>query len=247
MIFPESPIIKKTSNYEKFKIIDWNREINKPNVKKLVEENLVKFQLHKFPILVTKNYKIIDGQHRYYASQELGCPIYYIVANDMDESVYSVNSVNKVGKKHSLGDKLEMMFKCGDQGAKLVVKIYNLYKGTFEKTTIFTVLNSVSDGGQNKESIDRFDKIILGNYDNGIEVLDALYHSQMPEKGKKRMVTALSTVSSESGVHPKVIIKRCQENLSKWIAPKSRPDNIKSILNCYNYGMKANRIHLKGY
>lgn len=245
-MFPESPVIQKTHNYDKFKLIDWNREINKPNVIKLIEENRIKFQLHKFPILVTDKFKIIDGQHRFAAAQELGCPIYYIVASDMDESIYSVNSVNKVGKKHSRGDKLEMMYKAGDDGAKTVFKVYNLYQGVFDKTTILTVLCSRSDGGNMASTIDKFDKIILSNYEAGIEVLDALFYSQMPEKGKNRMVMGLSMISTKSGVHPRAIVKRCQENLAKWIAPKSRQDNIKSYLSCYNYGMKANRIHLQG-
>lgn len=243
-MFPDSPVISKSSNYEKFKMIDWNRDINKPSVAKLVEENMIKFQLHKFPIIVTDKLKIIDGQHRFEASKQLGCPIYYIVANDMDESIYSVNSVNKVGKKHSRGDKLEMMYKAGDKGAETVYKVYNLYQGVFDKTTVLTVLCAKSDGGGLASAIDRFDQITLPNYESGIEVLDALFYSDMPSKGKNRMVMALSMVSGKSGVHPKAIIRRCRENLAKWVEPKSRQDNVRSILSCYNYGMKANRIHI---
>jgi hypothetical protein len=241
-MFPNAPEIRKTANYDIFKMIKWNRSLNRPNVIKLIEENRKHFQLHKFPILVTKDFKIIDGQHRFNAAKELGSPVYYIVAEDMDESIKSVHSVNKVGKKHTRGDKLEMMYKAGDGGAELVYKAYNLYQGVFDKTTVLAVLCKSSDGGSISKDIDDLDKIVLNNYEAGLEVLDALFYSSLPEKNKSRMVMSLSMISSKSGVHPKTIVRRVQENLAKWIPPKSRQDNIRSYLTCYNYGMKANRI-----
>jgi hypothetical protein len=241
-MFPMAPQINQSQNYDKFKFINWNRGLNKPNVQKLIEENRKKFQLHRFPILVTKDFKIIDGQHRYTASKEIGCPIYYIVADDMDESIQSVHSVNKVGKKHSRADKLEMMYKAGDEGAEFVYKTYNLYQGAFDKTTIMQVLSTGTEGGNSKSDIDKHEKVVLRNKEMGLEVLDALFYSSIPDKGKVRTVIALSMIVNKSGVNPKTIVRRTQENLAKWINPKSRQDCTRAFLTCYNYGLKTNRI-----
>jgi len=48
--FPECPQILKTNNYDKFKFIEWNRSIDETNYKKLINENLKEFHLHKFLI-----------------------------------------------------------------------------------------------------------------------------------------------------------------------------------------------------
>lgn len=246
-MYPNAPEIKTTVNYDLFKLIEWNRDINSTNLKKLVEENRKKFQLHKFPILVTKEGKIIDGQHRYKASMTLGSPVYYIVAEDMDETIQSVHSVNKVGKKHSVGDKFEMLHKSGDAGAIEIVKVYNLYQGVFDKHTILMVMAGSGDNGDTLHNIDKHGKVVLTNREMGLEVLDALYYGNLPEKGKARTVFALNFIVNKSGVHPKAIVKRVEENGSKWVAPKSRPDCVKSILACYNYKLKESRIAITGY
>lgn len=76
--------ILKTTEYEKFKFVKTNRKINQKNIKKLrvsmKEEQLI------IPICVNKAYEIIDGQHRFTVSKELGLPIYYYIVDDYNTS-----------------------------------------------------------------------------------------------------------------------------------------------------------------
>lgn len=245
-MFPNAPTVNKTMNYDLFKKIDWNRSVDKGNFQKPLKENRDNFQLHRFPILVNKEMQIVDGQHRYEVSKELGAPIYFIQDEKLDGSFEAVHSVNKAGKKHSLKDKLEMLYRAGDEAAKKVFQVYNLYNGTFEVTLVAKILatGETADGGSKlSDKVDRTGGFTLTNYDTGIEVLDALYHSSIPDKGKRKIVVALMALHKINGVHPKAIVKRVQDNPSKWDFPRSKEEAEATMARSYNYNLEVkNRI-----
>lgn len=70
-------MVYKTHNYDLFKLMGDNRDINLLHVKRLVQsfehEHLI------CPIIVNEKMQVIDGQHRLKASMETGLPVYYIV------------------------------------------------------------------------------------------------------------------------------------------------------------------------
>ena len=186
--------------------------------------------------------KVIDGQHRLEVAKIIGSPVYYIV-DGQDDSFKAVHSVNKAGKKHSLKDKVEMLKRAGDHGAECVYKIYNLYGGKFDVSTIAAIIVSTTGGGQVTEAIDARGAIPLTNYDAALEVLDSLHYSSIPGKHKNRLVFSLMILSSRAGVHPKAIVSRIMQNLIKWIEPKSQQEAMRVMASCYNYGLTPkNRI-----
>lgn len=67
----------QTRDYSIFKKLDSNREIYKPNLKKIINSmsmvNLLPFK----PILVDEQMRVVDGQHRLRAAEELGLEVYY--------------------------------------------------------------------------------------------------------------------------------------------------------------------------
>ncbi|MEN6512228.1 MAG: ParB N-terminal domain-containing protein [Chloroherpetonaceae bacterium] len=74
---------KKTKDYKMFKFFDSNRELQKGLVDKLIKSislnNLLEFR----PILVDKDFKIIDGQHRLEAAKKLQVDIYYEIQKEL--------------------------------------------------------------------------------------------------------------------------------------------------------------------
>lgn len=69
--------VYSTTNYQQFKFIPSNRDLRLPHIEEL-KESIKHHPLDK-PIDVNERMEIIDGQHRYYAWQELNMPILYIV------------------------------------------------------------------------------------------------------------------------------------------------------------------------
>lgn len=78
-------MIKKTSNYEIFKLRNDNRTsgVIEKHVKALERSILGKNMLEWRPIIVNAEMEVIDGQHRLQAAKNLKLPIYY----DVKESI----------------------------------------------------------------------------------------------------------------------------------------------------------------
>lgn len=85
--------IQKTTEYSKFRYFKSNRETFINNLLKSVQE---KNMLHAHPIIVNKDFFVIDGQHRLEVAKKLQVPIYYIVVEDINEEHIPQNQVQRV-------------------------------------------------------------------------------------------------------------------------------------------------------
>jgi hypothetical protein len=90
--------IHKTQDYNLFKRIEGNRKVNAPHVARLKEAINHDPQTVTYnPILVNKDFEIIDGQHRFDAIRQLHLPVYYMQVDELGLSnVQSLNSVAAV-------------------------------------------------------------------------------------------------------------------------------------------------------
>lgn len=87
-----------SKDYKKFKLIKGNRCLNKTKYLQLLKSMEVE-QL-KIPIAVNEKFEIIDGQHRYHASRELGLPVYYYIVDGYGiEQVKRANLVSSTWTK----------------------------------------------------------------------------------------------------------------------------------------------------
>lgn len=81
-----------TKDYDKFKVLESNREIKRPLVK-MLEESIEIWNLTLYkPMIVLKDFSIIDGQHRFEACKNLEEEIHYIIIDE----VLSKDKVNKI-------------------------------------------------------------------------------------------------------------------------------------------------------
>jgi len=74
--------ILQTTNYDKFRDIRGNREINREHLKKLSNSILDDNMLDLNPIIVNEKMEVLDGQHRLLACKSLGIPVSYVVAEN---------------------------------------------------------------------------------------------------------------------------------------------------------------------
>lgn len=80
---PVENTILQTTHYGLFRLDPTNRPIDQKHVGNLVESISKKNLLHLFPIIVSPNHTVIDGQHRLKAAETLKIPIFYIVSQQM--------------------------------------------------------------------------------------------------------------------------------------------------------------------
>lgn len=90
-------IVYQTNNYELFSMVEGNRGLNLKKINKIIKEiEAGNNMLPYYPIQVKINGKqmdILDGQHRYFISQKIKSPIYYILVRE-NKSMVEIARIN---------------------------------------------------------------------------------------------------------------------------------------------------------
>lgn len=103
------PNIQRTKDYEIFKKVHLNRDVDMNHVKKLKKELERENNLHLKPIICNGQMEVISGQHRLEAAKQLGLDIYYIC--DQNVSYEFILNDNSVQKSNSLKEVVEFWAK----------------------------------------------------------------------------------------------------------------------------------------
>lgn len=111
----------KTKNYGLFKFHNQNRQIKRSNIEK-IKKSINKYGLMLNPIIVTKEFYILNGQHRFLACKELGLPIVFIA--DKNASIDMIHIYNS-GLSWDYEDSLNFYVKSGNEN---YIKINNICK-----------------------------------------------------------------------------------------------------------------------
>ena len=103
----KTPKVYQTKDYSLFDRIVGNRWIDNPDNERHVRKLMESFQeiYVPEPIIVSKEYGIIDGQNRLEALKRLNFPVLYIISN-IDVSVRQIQMMNNLNKKWSTVDYL---------------------------------------------------------------------------------------------------------------------------------------------
>lgn len=214
------PEINKTMDYNKFKFADFNRDISKSNVNKLKKEYNIKNNFKYFPIVVDKDFKIIDGQHRFMACKDLNEPIYYIRTNDTINPM-EVRTVNKAGKKHSLKDVFMMDLKVGNSEAIKINNIFETYSGKIALSVVIAICLDRYETGSLKTAIES------GNY------------SCVNESFIKNICKGLLTITQNTSVNNTIY------NTLRGVCKKNKIELLSLISTCVNRGLYLNSKYTK--
>jgi len=85
-----------TTDYDQFKNIVGNRVVKKDNSYKQLLQEMSKIGQAE-PILVTKDYYVINGQHRLEVAKDLNIPVIFYISN-LDATPEVIGSVNRTKK-----------------------------------------------------------------------------------------------------------------------------------------------------
>lgn len=244
MGFPEAPTVYSSRDYDSFKIINFNRELSKSNLQRLRTLTEKEFKLHMFPIIVSTNLEIIDGQHRFHVAKEMGAPIYYIVQKVNRVSVADVYTVNIAGKKHSIADKLEMLYKAGHGEIWKVYELYNLFAGRFRISDVAMLCFSSNPGGTCLAALNN-DTYTVKNYKMAKEILTALNSTTIPNATSNKVILSISIICANNDISPSALIQRLESNRHLIMNYAGRKDMEINLCNAYNYNLtKKNKLRI---
>ncbi len=77
--------IEKTKNYSIFKTLEGNRHLDRYHLKKLKKAIEEENQLNIHPIIINKDFYVIDGQHRLQVAKELDLEVFYIQSDTVSD------------------------------------------------------------------------------------------------------------------------------------------------------------------
>jgi len=243
--FPNTPRISVSDNYKMFSFVDYNRPLDRNNLKKLIEENTKEYKLNLFPILVDKNYNIIDGQHRFAASVMLGYPIFYIKIEDK-VSFEEITSVNRAGKRHTISDMVQMGSNYGDPVCRKIMDTYELMEGFFDIGTVARVLCTVGeDSGNLTRQLRDTKGIKILDHKLSCDVMKALKNSSIEGASMMKTCLAAKRICSNTGIDPQKLIQRIAKNHNIYKAGAKIPQVVENMLQAYNYDLnEKNRLYI---
>jgi len=113
-----------SDQYHKLGKITGNRRVKRLNVERIKDSMLKRNFLNCIPIIVDKNGKIIDGQHRYKSATSLGIPIYVVMVEDEDVGSIAI-ALNTNKSNWSLNDFARYWAEQEDD--PMIAEIYKIY------------------------------------------------------------------------------------------------------------------------
>jgi TfoX/Sxy family transcriptional regulator of competence genes len=121
--------IKESTNYDKFKSITGNRNLNTRKIEKIVDDVKHGFNMLPYcPIIVyvkDQNLMVIDGQHRIEVSKRTKNPVYYVECQEL--SLKQIAQLNSRGEKWSPTDFLNCYVRLGIEDYRILREVVNEY------------------------------------------------------------------------------------------------------------------------
>ena len=159
--------VQQTKDYDLFKNIDGNRNLNDLHVRRLTK-SMDEKQLIS-PIIVNEKYEIIDGQHRFKSQQELNLPVYYMVIPGY--GLEDVQRLNQNTKNWGISDFLDGYCNLGKENYIKLKDFYIQYD--FAISISLSIAMGFAHGGDQWASFKRGD-FVFDDYMGAIERADKL-------------------------------------------------------------------------
>jgi len=244
----------KTKDYDKFKSLLGNRNLNLLHLKRLIES--MKNNYLFSPILVNEKHEIIDGQHRYNAAKKLNLPVNYIIVEN-----YGLNEVQMLNTNNKNWNKKDYLEAYCDLGNENYIKLKKFMQ-MFPDFTLSVCESLVTgyvgginscklDKDINGKSIGRIRKfeegnLIISTLFDGIERAKEVLKFKPYYSGFNRMVfvkTIISLLKNKNYNNDEMIhkIQFNQNLLNHCISVSQYKDMLEEI---YNY-KRRNKVSIK--
>ena len=235
--------MESTTNYEQFKEVTANREVDPKHVKKLKKAIQQKNLLHVNPIIVNAQFKVIDGQHRLAAAESLKVPIFYIVDDSLQYK--DISKLNSNQKNWSMLDYINFY---AVEGVTEFQK-FSRFAGKHNRFKISGLVSIVSEysrrstveikaGELNVFEIDLAEQVCQVCYDlNKKYGYDFVFDATFPIALKKAMKSEkfdLNNLYSKIDAAPR-----------SFVSCRNEKEYIAMIEDTYNYKLSKNEIHIK--
>ena len=235
--------IYETKEYEKFKIYEWNRNINVATINKInksVTENGWRVE----PIIVNEEYGVIDGQHRLKYASENNLPIYYMVIPGLTKN--DCQMMNSIRSSWLVADYIEFYAIQGNSSYTMLLNLDSVYTNFNYGVLLYALNKEMYGGGSTKKIQAGTFTCTVDEYNSAIEKLDFL-NNLLPYikkvKGRKtQFCWAILFAYEQKDIDKERLEKVIIENCNNINPPADMETALKEIERIYNYKIKKENI-----
>jgi hypothetical protein len=246
--------VMKSSDYEKFSILEQNRVVNDKHVNELVVSIQNSGQLT--PIIINEKFEIIDGQHRFDACRILKIPVMYLIS--YKTSINEVILMNNTQKSWKLPDYLRCFSDNKWHNHETYQKVDKFMREHDLKLTTCVVLLSEGTGvggstgsslaGQGLVSF-RKGTYKIGNLARAqaiAKILSEIKAFAPDLVGSDRFCRSYCKLSSEPKWNHDSAVYQIKKYRRKYDGASSKEEALQGLLAVYNYNqLKSKKISIR--
>ena len=216
-----------TKEYSLFKMIDGNRQLNAPKIRRIISDINKGIDLLRYcPILVIERngrLEIIDGQHRFYVARKLGSKVWYIVAEQL--SLYDIARMNSNTEKWNAKDFINCYAQLGN-------KNYEQLRAFVDKYPI-----PVKGGSGNKA---RFEHGTFENKhaDYAIKLMDIISAFSFEKKYSRSFIRAVENVVRAKKISIGELVEKVNKDNSALKYLETEKQYLSGMEDIFNKGKK---------
>lgn len=172
--------VQSTKEYSKFKKLTGNRDVRIGHVRFLISSISRKNLLAEHPIIINRNWEVIDGQHRIEAAKTLNIPIFYVFSESA--SIEDAQLLNYAARVWASRDFLKSLAENGNEDARFVYDF--VLKNKVPVTVALQVSTTLSARAQKLLSLMRAGEFVADAKDTALlyEVMLSQYRSYATER-----------------------------------------------------------------
>lgn len=235
----------QTEDYTQFNIIKENRRVDRNKLarfQRMIESGGAEFK--HFPIVVSENGDIIDGQHRFTVCKKNNLPVFFIVADEK-------HTIRKLAQNNNLQDKWrteDFLRAYSNSGLTDYIELKRFVVENEVKNKMLSIsaasevlaqknINRTvfTEGVYRIGDVKRAEKIIkwLNDYAEILPVED------VTRRDFVRCIINLEKLEGFNHVRMLTKLKACKDN---YTAVSRETDNMRQLEDIYNYQMKSNKL-----
>ena len=237
--------IYETTNYDKFVIYNWNRDISK-NILNRIHKSVIENGWKVEPIIVNEELGIIDGQHRFTYAKEHNLPLYYIIIKGLTKD--DCQMMNAVRTNWQQMDYIKFYSAQGNTNYSNLMILDSIYTEFNLAVLIYAINNKLAGGGCSKYIIDG--KFICNKeqFNEAVEILDYLntlsYYIKQVKGRKTQLCQAIMFCYRLEKTDRDRLARKIVENCNMINPPADMETALQEIERIYNYKLqKENQIY----
>lgn len=229
--------IYETNDYDIFKIYTSNRDLinNKKLEKVILERNNLKYN----PLIVSKDYEVLDGQHRLHVAKKHNLPIYYIVKEDAE--ICDIQKMNIANTNWRLKDHAKYFMSLGKYNYEFLMSLHENYGIPIASILMYFSKNYERTSYKNGDLRFRYEFSEMIHYAKMFkDIMTKFYEISLGKKPDRHFINALLHIVSQPDYDHEFFLRQIDNTKVQILvaAKYNKTEDCKNILleNIYHWG-----------